>query len=114
MPQPTSATPKATVKRTAGRAGRPRAEDVAGEAMRERSKDEKKMEEGSSASNALKINKPVNIVTVDMKMDMVCKVKKLQDEGLTKLVEYIGQVMSTSMSELENNHVKIRIDDFDA
>ena len=52
MPQPTSATPKATVKRTAGRAGRPRAEDVAGEAMRERSKDEKKIEENSSASNA--------------------------------------------------------------
>ena len=83
--------------------------------MRERSRDEKKMDEASSASNALKVNKPNSqLVTVEMKMDMVSKVRKLQDEGLTKLVEYIGQVMATSMSELENNHVKIRIDDFDA
>jgi hypothetical protein len=89
MPQPTTVTPKQAPKRTTARAGRPRPEDLANEVMRERSKDEKKMDDASSTSNALKVNKP-NLVTVEMKMDMVSKVRKLQDEGLTKLVEYIG------------------------
>jgi hypothetical protein len=52
-------------------------------------------------------------VTVEMKMDLVAKVKKLNDDGLTKLVNHISQMMSSSMTELENDHVQIRIDDFD-
>ena len=46
-------------------------------------------------------------------MDLVHKIKKLQDEGLTKTVNHIAQLMASSMSELENEHVQIRIDDFD-
>merc|ERR1740139_1278825 len=53
------------------------------------------------------------IVSVDMKMDLVHKIKKLHDEGLTKTVNRIAQLMESSMSEMENDHVQIRIDDFD-
>ena len=52
-------------------------------------------------------------VTVDMKMDLVAKVKKLSNEGLTKLVKHIQTVSQASMSELEDERVQIRVDDFD-
>ena len=40
-----------------------------------------------------------------MKMDLVAKVKKLSNEGLTKLVKHIQAVSQASMSELEDERV---------
>ena len=54
-----------------------------------------------------------NVVSTSMKMDLVHKVKKLPNEGLTKMVAYIQSVKSTSMTEMEHDRVQIRIDDFD-
>ena len=48
-----------------------------------------------------------------MKMDLVAKVKKLSNEGLTKLVKHVQSVAQPAMSELEDERVQIRIDDFD-
>ena len=48
-----------------------------------------------------------------MKMDLVAKVKKLSNEGLTKLVKYVQSNAQPAMSELEDERVQIRIDDFD-
>ena len=44
-------------------------------------------------------------VTVDMKMDLVAKVKKLSNEGLTKLVKHVQTVAQPAMSELEDERV---------
>ena len=48
-----------------------------------------------------------------MKMDLVAKVKKLSNEGLTKLVTFVQQTSSGSIQELEDQRVQIRVDDFD-
>ena len=48
-----------------------------------------------------------------MKMDLVSKVKKLSNEGLTKLVKYVQSNAQTSISDMEDERVQIRIDDFD-
>lgn len=48
-----------------------------------------------------------------MKMDLVAKVKKLSNEGLTKLVKHVQQTARSAMSDLEDERVQIRIDDFD-
>ena len=52
-------------------------------------------------------------VTIDMKMDLVAKVKKMSNEGLTKLVKHIQANVQSAMSELEDERVQIRVDDFD-
>ena len=52
-------------------------------------------------------------VTVDMKMDLVAKVKKLSNEGLTKMVKHVQLIAQAAMSDLEDERVQIRIDDFD-
>lgn len=52
-------------------------------------------------------------VTTDMKMDLVAKVKKLSNEGLTKLVKHVQTVAQLAMTELEDERVQIRVDDFD-
>jgi len=44
-------------------------------------------------------------VTVDMKMDLVAKVKKLSNEGLTKLVKHIQSAASVSVTELEDERI---------
>ena len=46
-------------------------------------------------------------------MDLVAKVKKLSNEGLTKLVKQVQLIAQPSMSELEDERVQIRVDDFD-
>jgi len=106
IPQLSVVDKNSSKKRSAGRAGRPKPEQVVQDSYQEERKTEDpvpvKMKETNKA-----------IVSVDMKMDLVHKIKKLHDEGLTKTVNRIAQLMESSMSEMENDHVQIRIDDFD-
>lgn len=44
-------------------------------------------------------------VTTDMKMDLVAKVKKLSNEGLTKLVKHVQSVAQVAMTDLEDERV---------
>lgn len=46
-------------------------------------------------------------------MDLVEKVKKLSNEGLTKMVHKVQDLMAQSISDLENDKIQIKIDDFD-
>ena len=48
-----------------------------------------------------------------MKMDFVAKVKKLSNEGLTKMVKKINEIATGMMTDLEGERVQIRVDDFD-
>ena len=52
-------------------------------------------------------------MTVEMKMDFVEKVKKLDNQGLTKMVSHIQTLMPSSLSDLEDERLQIKIDDFD-
>lgn len=52
-------------------------------------------------------------VTVEMKMDFVEKVKRLSNEGLTKMVSKIQELRAQSINDLENDKIQIKIDDFD-
>ena len=47
-----------------------------------------------------------------MKLDLVNKVKKLSNEGLTKLVAFVQATVQSSMTELEDQRVQIKVDDF--
>ena len=47
-----------------------------------------------------------------MKMEFVEKVQKLTNEGLTKMVQKVQELMAGSISDLENDRIQIRIDDF--
>ena len=40
-----------------------------------------------------------------MKMDLVAKVKKLSNEGLTKLVKHVQSVAQVAMTDLEDERV---------
>jgi len=44
-------------------------------------------------------------VTVEKKMEFVDKVKKLTNEGLTKMVELIQSLIPQSISDLENDRI---------
>eukprot|EP00347_Sterkiella_histriomuscorum_P009971 403339178 len=55
----------------------------------------------------------ITTVTVEMKMDFVEKVKKLDNQGLTKMVSHIQTLMPSSLSDLEDERLQIKIDDFD-
>ncbi len=48
-----------------------------------------------------------------MKMEFVDKVKKLSNEGLTQLVKIIQGLMPQSITDLENEKIQIKVDDFD-
>lgn len=52
-------------------------------------------------------------VTVEMKLELINKVRMLSNEGLTKLVSFVTAQMESAVSELEDDRVQIRIDDFD-
>lgn len=52
-------------------------------------------------------------VTAEMKYELIDKVKKLSNEGLTQMVQHIQQVLPRSISDMENDKVQIKIDDFD-
>jgi hypothetical protein len=44
-------------------------------------------------------------VTIEKKMEFVDKVKKLTNEGLTKMVEHIQTLLPQSISDLENDRL---------
>ena len=46
-------------------------------------------------------------------MDFVDKVKKLTNEGLTKMVEHIKGLLPQSITDMENDRIQIKVDDFD-
>jgi hypothetical protein len=46
-------------------------------------------------------------------MELVDKVKRLTNEGLTKMVEHIQSVLPGSITELENGKIQIKVDEFD-
>ena len=52
-------------------------------------------------------------VNVEKKMEFVDKVKRLTNEGLTKMVEHIQTLLPQSISDLENDRIQIKVDDFD-
>jgi len=52
-------------------------------------------------------------ITIEKKMEFVDKVKRLTNEGLTKMVEHIQGLLPQSISDLENNRLQIKVDDFD-
>lgn len=58
-------------------------------------------------------NKNCRGVTAEMKYELIDKVKKLSNEGLTQMVQHIQQVLPRSISDMENDKVQIKIDDFD-
>ena len=54
-----------------------------------------------------------NEVTRDMKLDFVNKIKKLSNAGLTSLVQKVKEVKSQTISELPQEKIQIKVDDFD-
>lgn len=46
-------------------------------------------------------------------MEFVDKVKKLTNEGLTKMVEHIQSLLPQSITDMENDRIQIKVDDFD-
>jgi hypothetical protein len=54
-----------------------------------------------------------NEVTRDMKLDFVNKIKKLGNAGLTSLVDKVKEMKGTSITQLPQEKIQIRIDDFE-
>ncbi|CDW80938.1 bromodomain containing protein [Stylonychia lemnae] len=54
-----------------------------------------------------------NIVTVEMKIDFVERVKQLSNEGLTQMVQQIQQIIPSAVSDIENEKLQIKVDEFD-
>lgn len=52
-------------------------------------------------------------VTAEMKYEFIDKVKKLTNEGLTQMVQHIQTLLPQSISDLENDKIQIKVDDFD-
>ena len=46
-------------------------------------------------------------------MEFVDKVKKLTNEGLTRMVEHIYGLLPQSITDMENDRIQIKVDDFD-
>ena len=46
-------------------------------------------------------------------MEFVDKVKKLSNEGLTQMVQHIQTLIPQSITDLENDKIQIKVDDFD-
>ncbi len=46
-------------------------------------------------------------------MEFVDKVKKLSNEALTQMVTHIQGLIPGSISDLENDKIQIKVDDFD-
>jgi hypothetical protein len=44
-------------------------------------------------------------VTVVMKMDFIEKVKKLSNDGLTKMVHKVQELMANSITDLDNDKI---------
>lgn len=56
---------------------------------------------------------PYSTVTAEMKYEFIDKVKKLTNEGLTQMVQHIQSLLPQSISDLENDKIQIKVDDFD-
>jgi hypothetical protein len=54
-----------------------------------------------------------NEVTRDMKLEFVNKIKKLTNAGLTSLVDKVKEIKSQTISELPQEKIQIRVDDFE-
>jgi hypothetical protein len=52
-------------------------------------------------------------VTTEMKMEFVEKVKKMSNEALTQMVAHIQGLLPQSITDLENEKLQIKVDDFD-
>lgn len=53
------------------------------------------------------------MVTTDMKLDLIEKVRLMSNEGLTKLVDFVRGSVQSAISDLEDDRLQIRVDDFD-
>lgn len=51
-------------------------------------------------------------VTTDMKVEFCNRIKKLTPEQLTKFVGYVQSTIASSMTEMENDRVQVRVDDW--
>lgn len=54
-----------------------------------------------------------DVVTTDMKLDLIEKVRLMSNEGLTKLVDFVRGSVQSAVSDLEDDRLQIRVDDFD-
>ena len=61
----------------------------------------------------MKENAEGNEVTREMKLDLVNKIKKLSNTGLTELVEKVKEIKAKTITELPQEKIQIRIDDFE-
>ena len=66
-----------------------------------------------SASGVVEYQDESNEVTRDMKLEFVAKIKKLSNQGLTSLVHKIKEVKANSITDLPEEKIQIRVDDFD-
>ena len=53
--------------------------------------------------------KSQDLITTEMRMELVDKVKKLSNEGLTKLVKYVRDSAPNAFQELQDQRVQIRV-----
>lgn len=49
-----------------------------------------------------------------MKQEFVEKIKKLNNEAIVKMVEKIQELKASSISDLDDEKIQIRVDEFDA
>ena len=54
-----------------------------------------------------------DVVTRENKLEFVAKIKKLSNQGLTKMVNKIKEIKAQTISELPEEKIQIRVDDFD-
>ena len=54
-----------------------------------------------------------DVVTREHKLEFVAKIKKLSNHGLTQMVNKIKEVKAQTISELPEEKIQIRVDDFD-
>jgi hypothetical protein len=54
-----------------------------------------------------------DIVTRENKLEFVAKIKKLSNQGLTSMVNKIKEIKAQTISELPEEKIQIRVDDFD-
>jgi hypothetical protein len=54
-----------------------------------------------------------DVVTRENKLEFVAKIKKLSNQGLTSMVNKIKEIKAQTISELPEEKIQIRVDDFD-
>ena len=54
-----------------------------------------------------------DVVTREMKLEFVAKIKKLSNSALTSMVQKIKEIKAASISDLPEDKIQIRVDDFD-